>query len=246
MATPQKKSHSGKVTLILILLFAAGLASFGYLSQTSELRNTSEASPAEHDHEHAAAPSKADPSDPVFIAKADDIVIGSSTAPVTIVEYSSLSCPHCAQFHEDVLPGVKAQLLDSGRAKLVFRHFALNEPALRAAQLVQCAPAEKRESFLKTLFAGQKEWAFSSSFKDALKPYAAGAGMDSAAFDSCLADKEGENEILATRQEAGTKVGVNATPSFYINSVALADWSSVEGFAKAVDAAAKASEAATK
>lgn len=241
MATPQKKSHSGKVTLILILLFAAGLASFGYLSQTSELRNSSEAAQAD-EHDHAATP-KAAPSDPVFIAKADDIVIGNSTAPVTIIEYSSLSCPHCAQFHKDILPTVKTQLLDSGRAKLAFRHFALNEPALRAAQLVQCAPAAKREALLNTLFANQQKWAFTESYRDELKPYAAEAGMDTAAFDSCLADKEGENEILATRQEAATKVGVNGTPSFYVNGVFLEDRSTAEAFVKAVDAASEATTA---
>lgn len=237
MATPQKKSHSGKVTLILILLFAAGLGGFGYFSQTSELRNTSEAAePDEHDH----AAAKADPSDPVFIAKTDDIVIGSNTAPVTIVEYSSLSCPHCAHFHTAVLPQVKAKLLDTGRAKLVFRHFALNEPALRAAQLVECSPADKREAFTRTLFENQDKWAFSESFKDDLKRFAAAGGIDAAQFDSCLADKEGENAILATRQEAGTKVGVNATPSFYVNGTPLTDWQNVDTFVKATDEAAKA------
>lgn len=243
MATPQKKSHSGKVTLILVLLFAAGLASFGYFNQTSELRNTSEAAPAD-DHTHAAATPKAEPGDPVFSAKPDDIVIGTSSAPVTIVEYSSLSCPHCAQFHSDILPAVKTKLLDAGRAKLVFRHFPLNEPALRGAQLVQCAPEAKRENLLKTLFDAQKEWAFTATFKDKLKGYAAQAGMDAAAFDSCLADKEGENEILSVRQEAATKVGVTGTPSFYVNGVSLADWSTAESFVAAVDATEK--PAATK
>lgn len=237
MATPQKKSNAGKVTLILILLFAAGLASFGYLSQSSELRNTSEAAPVD-EHEHAAV--KADPGDPIFIAKTGDIVIGNSTAPVTIVEYSSLSCPHCAHFHTTVLPDVKAKLLDTGRAKLVFRHFALNESALRGAQLVECAPADKRETLLRTLFENQQSWAFSKSYQDDLKRLAATGGIDAAQFDSCMADKEGENAILATRQEADSKIGVNATPSFYVNGKELTDWQSVDPFAKAIDEAGKA------
>ncbi len=244
MATPQKKSNAGKVTLILILLFAVGLASFGYLSQSSELRNSSEAAEVDaHDHAQAV---KADPSDPIFIAKTGDIVIGSNTAPVTIVEYSSLSCPHCAHFHTTILPGVKAKLLDTGRAKLVFRHFALNESALRGAQLVECAPADKREAFLRTLFENQQTWAFSKSYQDDLKRLAATGGIDAAQFDSCMADKEGENAILATRQEAGTKIGVNATPSFYVNGVELTDWQNVEQFAKAIDEAGKASAAKAK
>lgn len=240
MATPQKKSNAGKVTLILIVLFAAGLGGFGYLNQSSELRNDSEAAET---HDHAEGP-KADPSDPIFIATAGDLVIGQSTAPVTIVEYSSLSCPHCAHFHTAVLPEVKSKLLDTGRAKLVFRHFPLNESALRGAQLVDCAPADKREALLKTLFENQKAWAFNEDTnKDDLKRLAATGGMDAAQSDSCLADKEGENAILATRQEATTKIGVNATPSFYVNGVELGNWQDVDNFANAIDEAAKAAPA---
>lgn len=243
MATPQskKKSHSGKVTLILIILFAAGLAGFGYFNQTSELRSTSEASEPEQ--------AKVEPlpaSDPVFIAKADDIVIGQSTAPITIIDYSSLSCPHCAHFHTEILPTVKKQLIDTGRAKLVFRHFPLNQPALRAAQLVECADPAKRVAMLDTLFSTQQGWAMSESFETDLKRIAATSGMDAAQFDSCLADKEGENAILATRQEAATRVGVKATPSFYANGVAIETPADAKGFIAAVEAATKPGAAKTE
>lgn len=233
---PKKKSHSGKVTLILIILFAAGLAGYGYFSQSSELRNTSDA--AEADHEHA----KVEPlpaSDPVFIAKTDDIVIGKAAAPITILDYSSLSCPHCAHFHTEILPEVKEKLIDTGRAKLVFRHFALNEPALRAAQLVDCSEPGKRAAMLDTLFSTQKSWAFSEGYKKDLQRIAASSGMDSAQFDSCLADKEGESAILAMRQEAATRVGVTATPSFYVNGMAVKTPGDADDFIKSVEAAAK-------
>jgi len=236
MATPQpkKKSHAGKITLILIILFAGGLAGFGYFNQTSELRNTTEAAEPEH-----AKVEPLPPSDPIFIAKADDIVIGQPEAPITIIDYSSLSCPHCAHFHTDILPVVKKQLIDNGRAKLVFRHFALNEPALRAAQLVDCSAPAKRVAMLDTLFSMQKGWAFNDQYMQNLKQIAATSGMDAAQFDSCIADKEGENGILATRQEAATRVGVSATPSFYVNGVEVETPRDAEGFIKSVEAAAK-------
>lgn len=243
MATqqPKKKSHTGKVTLILIVLFAVGLAGFGYFSQTSELRNSTEAAVPEQ--------AKVEPlpvTDPVFQANADDIVIGKSEAPITIVDYSSLSCPHCAHFHTEILPVVKKQLLDTGKAKLVFRHFPLNEPALRGAQLVDCTSAGKRVAMLDTLFAMQKNWAFTENFKDDLKKLAAASGMDAAQFDSCLADKESENAILATRQDAATRVGVNATPSFFVNGVAVETPGNAADFLKSVEAAAKPAEPKAK
>lgn len=243
MATPQpkKKSHSGKITLILIVLFAVGLAGFGYFNQTSELRNTTEAAEADQ-----AKVEPLPPSDPVFTAKPGEIVIGKADAPITIIDYSSLSCPHCAHFHTDILPAVKKKLLDTGRAKLVFRHFPLNEPALRAAQLVDCSTAAKRTAMIDALFSTQQGWAFDDQFEQNLKQIAATNGMDAAQFDSCIADKEEENAILAVRQEAATRVGVTATPSFYVNGVAVQTPSDAESFIESVEAAAKPAKAKTE
>lgn len=243
MATPSQKkpSHAGKIIIGLLLLLVIGMAGAGYFSQSSQMQDSNAATPTE---EVAATKEPLSPTDPLFIAKPGDIVMGNAEAPVTILDYSSLSCPHCAHFHTEILPDVKKQLLDTGKAKLVYRHFPLNEPALRASMLVECSDSAKRAEFLKVLFTMQKNWAFSESFKDDLKKIAATGGIDAAAFDSCMADKDIENEVLGERQEAATRAGVDSTPSFFINGVRLDDFSTADNFAKAVEAANKPSGAA--
>lgn len=234
-ATKKKKSHSPKIILTLIVLMAVGLAGYGYFSQSADLR---------HDEAEAAEANlePLDPADPLFIAKPGDLVTGNANAPVTIIEYASLSCPHCAHFTNDELPAVKKQLLDNGKAKLVFRHFPLNEPALRGSQLVECQTGDARHKMLHTLFARQKDWAFEETFRDKLKAIAAENGMDAAAFDSCLNDKEGENAILAVRQEAATRARVNSTPTFFVNGVKLEEAGSAASLSKAMETPQKAAE----
>lgn len=241
--SPKKKSRPlGKIALIALVLFAAGTAGVGYLNQTSALRgNSSEAAePASHDHSHAQPAALAAPTDAIFTAQPGDIVYGKADAPVTIIDYSSLSCPHCAAFHQQILPDVKKQLIDTGKAKLVFRHFPLNEPALRAAQLVECAGGEKRKEFLDTLFSMQSNWAFNQTgFRKDLASIAAQGGIDSAAFESCLNDKESEDALLQVRQAATSKGGVNSTPSFFVAGKPLRDFSDAKNFVAAVEAATK-------
>lgn len=245
----KKTAHTGKIIVIVLVLFAAAAAGFGYFSQTSNLRaaeSSQAAVPTDTPEQAEVAP--LDANDPLFTPKAGELVFGDPKAPATIIEYSSMSCPHCAFFHSDVLPELKKDLLDSGKAKLVFRYFPLNEPALRATQLVECAPAEKRAQFVKVLFELQKNWAFSENFKDELKTIAAQGGVDAAQFDSCLADTELENSILESRKEAATRAGVNSTPSFFVNGKKLENFMDVESFTKAAAAPAEqpAAESAPK
>lgn len=241
--TPAKKSsHTGKILLLVLVVFVVGLVGFGYFSQTSNLQSSSQAS------ETAAAPSEPTPmaaiDDPVYIAGPNDLVIGKTEAPITILDYSSLSCSHCAQFHTQLLPVVKTQLLDTGKAKLVYRHFPLNEPALRAAQVVECSGVMRREAMVTALFATQTTWAFDENFKDKLKTVAAQGGLDAAAFDSCLADKSLEDAILKTRQDAETKLHVDGTPAFYVGQTHIKKFADGNDFVKQVLDAAQATPAA--
>ncbi|MCI5048917.1 MAG: DsbA family protein, partial [Rickettsiales bacterium] len=103
---------------------------------------------------------------PLHQTMEDDVVIGKAEAPVTIVEYSSLSCPHCASFHEVLLPKIQAKYIDQGLAKYTSRHFPLNEPALRAAMLTECVGKDRRTKFVNVLFELQEKWAFSGDFLD--------------------------------------------------------------------------------
>src|SRR5271156_5092888 len=91
-------------------------------------------------------------------ARADEIqdhVLGKADAPITIIEYASLTCPHCAEFDKDVVPELKAKYIETGKAKLIFRDFPLDQWALRASVLARCAPADKYFSFVDVLFQNQ-------------------------------------------------------------------------------------------
>lgn len=108
----------------------------------------------------------------VALAKvtADDKVLGDRDAPVTMIEYSSLTCPHCAHFHTDVLPRIKKEYIDTGKVKLVLRDFPLNQPALIAAQIAHCVPEDRYFGFVSVLFETQAAWAISEDPAAALSP----------------------------------------------------------------------------
>ena len=205
-------SKNGPKTLIIILvLLVAAAAGYGYFNQSGEMRN------AENEQSGTQVELQKLPKDhPVYTAREGEIVTGKAEAPVTVIEYASLSCPHCAHFQENVYPGIKKNFLDTGKAKFVFRHFPLNEPAMNAAQLIECVGGEQRKIMVNALFASQKDWAFDKDFKDKIKNYAALNGMDTAGFTSCMADKSIEQRILGIRTEAAKVLGIEHTPTLII------------------------------
>lgn len=225
-----KKSNGGKFIAVIILALVAAAAGYGYFNQSAKMTDPAAATPT----------IDAD----LLKPKPNDIILGDMNALVTIVEYSSLSCPHCAHFHETVLPQLQKEFITTGKVKLVLRHFPLNEPALKAAELVECAGGvgTQRSEFAKTLFAMQPQWAMGDDFLKQLKQIALLGGVDSAAFESCMADKDLETRIVLTRQEATEKLGVNATPSFFINGTKFEGEVSIEGFRKAINDASAAKQ----
>jgi protein-disulfide isomerase len=147
----------------------------------------------------------------------DDRILGKPDAPITIVEYASLTCPHCAHFATEVLPKLKEKWIDSGKAKLVLRDYPLDEPALRAAMIGRCAPADHFYPLIDTLFSAQQKWVLASDYKAELARRAQLAGMSKKDFDACLANKKVEDGVLQSRLAATQTLGVNSTPTFFIN-----------------------------
>ena len=147
----------------------------------------------------------------------EDKVLGSAEAPITIIEYASLTCPHCASFHTETLPTVKSDWIDTGKAKLVYRDFPLDGAALAAAVIAHCAPADSYFPMLTLFFERQKEWAVEGAWRERLTQLAGIAGMDKAAVDSCLADEARKNEIVKRAEQGQAKYAIDATPSFVIN-----------------------------
>jgi protein-disulfide isomerase len=162
----------------------------------------------------------------------DDRILGNPEAPITIVEYASLTCPHCAHFANDVLPELKKEWIDTGKARLVLRDFPLDEPALRAAMIARCAPPERYYAFADTFFAAQEKWVRSGDYREALARLAKLGGMGQAEFDTCIKNTELENKIVEGRLRASQELDVTSTPTFFINGSKLAGAPTREEFEK--------------
>jgi len=145
-----------------------------------------------------------------------DKVLGGGAAPVTIIEYSSLTCPHCASFHTTTLPQIKTAYIDPGKAKLVYRDFPIGAAATSAAMVARCS-GNKFFDLIDLLYRTQSTWAGSSDTTSALKGVVAQAGLSSALVDTCLADTGLRNGIASIQSTAETKYGVDATPTFIFN-----------------------------
>jgi protein-disulfide isomerase len=169
-----------------------------------------------------------DPDALVVEVAADEHIIGDPNAPVTIVEYASLTCPHCAAFHTEILPEVKKQLLDTGKARLVYRDFPLDQLALRASALVRCALPLQRPAMLSLLFQTQATWARSQDPMGALTQIGRGVGMSEAAANACLQDQTVLDKVIAQRLEGEQKYKVASTPSFIIGGKLYGGGLSVE------------------
>lgn len=161
-------------------------------------------------------------------------VLGAADAPVSIIEYSSLTCPHCAQFHTDVLPGLKERYIAPGKVKLIYRDFPLDQRALAAATLAHCAGPDRYFGFLDVLFQSQAQWAQSDDL-GALMQLGRLAGMSEEQMNQCLADQELQDAILKTRLDAQDQFDVRSTPTFVIDGEAYAGSRDVDAFAEIID-----------
>ena len=155
---------------------------------------------------------------PLAKAQPDDLVLGNADAPITMIEYSSLSCPHCARFQKDVMPKLKADYIDTGKLKLIQRDFPLNKPALQAALFAHCVSPMRFFNIVDILFKTQDQWLVEDS-AGALAQIAATAGMDRATFDACLANKDIETKIVASRKGGEDAFKIDSTPTFIVNGV---------------------------
>ena len=147
----------------------------------------------------------------------EDHVLGEDSARVTILEYSSLTCPHCALFHAEGYRHLKSAYIDTGKVRLVFRDFPLDGLALRAAALAECVPAERYFPFLQLLFEGQKSWAGSENPLVELLRLGQLAGLSEERANQCLQDEGGLEKIIQERLAGQEKYRIDSTPSFIID-----------------------------
>jgi len=143
---------------------------------------------------------------------------GQANAPVTVIEFFSLTCSHCAAFHNQVWPRVKAELVNTGRVRMVWRDFPLDGVALAAASIARALPEERYEAFISTLFQTQDRWAFAQGRQlEELAKLAALAGMSRQTLDEVVADEALRRGILEQRVAAEREFQIRATPSFAFN-----------------------------
>jgi protein-disulfide isomerase len=168
-------------------------------------------------------------------AEPQEQILGDPDAPVTIIEYASLTCPHCAQFHTEVLPELKERYIDPGKIRLIYRDFPLDQMALTAAALAHCAGPERYFSMLDVLFETQSNWARADNPVTALKRLGKLGGLTEEEMQACLSDQELTDGILQTRLEGQNQYDIGSTPTFVIDGKTYSGSLDVEGFSELLD-----------
>ena len=163
-----------------------------------------------------------------------DLALGNADAPVTIVEYASMTCSHCASFHNTVLPVLKQKYIDTGKVRLIFREFPLDERAALASMMARCAGGDKALPLISMLFSKQDEWAAAKAdFLPKLFKFGQQVGFTKQSFDQCRQNEKLIKDIIAVRDRGNTSFGVSQTPTFFINGKKM-DGGSIEDFDKAL------------
>jgi protein-disulfide isomerase len=162
-----------------------------------------------------------------------EMALGPADAPVTIIEYASMTCPHCAHFQETTFPELKKRYIDSGKVRFISREFPLDDLATAAFMLARCAGPDRYFAVVDTLFQQQRSWLVDPPIP-ALFNLAKQMGFSETSFNACLNDRKLQADITATATR-GSKFGVNSTPTFFINGKVMRGAGTIEEFAKQID-----------
>jgi protein-disulfide isomerase len=160
-----------------------------------------------------------------------DVVMGSADAPITVIEYASMTCTHCASFAEKTFPELKKRYIDTGKVKYILREFPLDPLAAAGFMLARCAGKDKYYPLIEALFAQQKTWAVQKPIEP-LMAIAKQAGFTQESFNACLSDQKILEGIEATRTRGAEKLGVNSTPTFFVNGKVIRGDVSIEAMEK--------------
>ena len=166
-----------------------------------------------------------------------DFVIGNEDAKITIIEYASLSCSHCADFHVNTLETLKKEYIDTGKVKMVFRDYPFNYPALLGSMVLRCIPENYRYDYMNALFKLQPDWVNKKNKKTIQELYKImqSGGMAKDEYDACIYNTELENEILKGVMEAQNQFNIKSTPSFIINGKLIEGNKSIKEFRQIID-----------
>ena len=167
----------------------------------------------------------------------DDFVVGDKNAPVTIIEYASLSCSHCADFHNNTLDDLIKEYVDTGKARIVFRDFPFNYPALLGSMVLRCIPEDVRYDYMNALFQLQPKWVVRENAKSTQELYKImqSGGMTKEEFETCTNNVELENTILQALIAAQNEFNIQSTPSFLINGYLVEGNKSIKEFRQIIN-----------
>ena len=146
-----------------------------------------------------------------------EMAIGEANAPVTIVEYMSMTCPHCAKFHNETFDAIKAKYVDSGQVRFILREFPFDPRAAAAFMLARCAPPEQYFPMVSMLFKQQEQWAAAENGREALLQMSKLAGFTQQSFEACLTNQKLLDDVNAVRERGAKEFGIAATPTFIVN-----------------------------
>jgi protein-disulfide isomerase len=163
-----------------------------------------------------------------------DIAIGKPDAPVTIVEYASMTCGHCANFAKNVFPQLKAKYIDTGKVRFITREFPLDNLAAAASMLTRCIAPEKSFDLVETLFATQDTWTVSEPLPR-LMEIAKQAGFTKDSFETCLKNQTLLDQLIAQRRSAGERFQINSTPTFFVNGQRIAGVAQMADLEKVIE-----------
>jgi protein-disulfide isomerase len=163
--------------------------------------------------------------------------IGKADAPVTIIEYMSMTCPHCAAFHRETFDAIKEKYVDTGKVRFILREFPLDNKAMAAIMLARCAPEGQYFPLVSALFKSQMTWATADDVRAALLQMSKLAGFTQESFQACLTNQKLLDDVLKVRETGGQDFGVNSTPTFFINGQRYAGGMSVAEMSAIIDAA---------
>jgi protein-disulfide isomerase len=212
MEEPMQARHKSKMFMKtrreIVEIFVAGCLTF---AGAAGLIGTS-VSPV-----HAQADSSVPVDDLMAKEALPDIVQGKADAPITIVEYASMTCSHCAAFHAETYPILVKNYIDTGKVRFILREFPLDPLAAAGFMLARCAGPDKRNAMVDLLFDKQKDWAFTDKPLEALSGLVRQAGISQDSFNTCINNQSLYDKVNEVRDRAAQKFGVNATPTFFIN-----------------------------
>ena len=181
----------------------------------------------------AAAPAVAS-NDLMVAGPLGEASLGSASAPNTVIEYASMTCPHCGRFHNEVYPLFKTKYIDTGKVRFIFREYPLDPLATAGSVIARCAPPERYFPLVDLMFDHQADWAFVPDPVVALQSLVKQAGISEATFTECLKNQSILDGVNWVHDRGEKQFGVNSTPTFFINGVKFTGEQTLDSLDKAL------------